>query len=397
MTPVRALIFEPFSGIAGDMCLGALVDLGLERDWLLALPGHLELDGVTARVERVLRGGIQCQKVDFDIPPQPHGRHLRHIEKILERPVLPERVRGRSLEVFRAIGLVEAAIHGTTIERVHFHEVGAVDAILDIVGTIWGLELLGVQEVYNTPLTLGDGFVEAAHGVLPVPAPATLRLLEGIEVRPGPPDSGELVTPTGAALVRVLSRGRPPASFRPVRSGYGAGTRDPSGRPNALRATLVEVSHASVEAQPLVMLAADVDDMSPEYLAAAAHALRDAGALDVIMLPAVMKKGRPGTRIEVLTVPENSGMLRSLLFQHTSTLGVREHEVLRHALARHQIAVLVEGREIRIKVAVRPDGSRHLKPEFDDVHAVARALGRSAQDVSAEALHAAQHALKGHS
>ena len=396
MRTTRIAILEPFSGIAGDMFLGALVDLGLDPDWLRALPEKLALKDIVVRIEPVMRAGIRCHKVDFDIPPQPHGRHLKHIQAIVDAADIPADVKARAMDAFTAIGTVEAEIHGSTIEKVHFHEVGAVDAILDVVGSIWGISLLGVERVYCTTLSLGEGFVEAAHGVMPVPAPATLRLLEGLDVRPGPPESGELVTPTGAALVKVLSSGRPPASYVPVKSGYGAGTKDPKGRANALRITLADAAPASggAEIERLVMLAADIDDMQPEYLAAAANALRDAGALDVIMLPAVMKKGRPGTRVEVLSTQARSSELRRVLFAHTTTLGVREHEVARYALPREELVVKSFGEEVRVKVSTLPDGSKRPKPEFDDVQRVAKATGRSAHEVAADALHAAQHALK---
>ncbi|HEY5416702.1 MAG TPA: LarC family nickel insertion protein, partial [Gemmatimonadaceae bacterium] len=169
-------ILDPFSGISGDMTLGALIDLGLSAEWLVSLPQRLGLDGVTAHVSDVRRAGIACKKVDFDIPPQPHGRHLSHIRRILDASGAPEQVRERADAAFTAVTAAEAAIHGTTLERVHLHEVGSVDAILDILGSIWGLHELGIARVYCGTLVLGDGFVKAAHGVLPVPAPATLKL-----------------------------------------------------------------------------------------------------------------------------------------------------------------------------------------------------------------------------
>src|SRR5437762_383643 len=222
---MRAAILDPFSGIAGDMTLGALVAVGLDPDWLRALPRRLGLDDVHVEIKPVSRAGIGCQKVDFEIPPQPHGRHLRHIKEIVAKSDAPAHVRARADETFTAIATVEAAIHGLPIERVHLHEVGAVDAILDVVGVLWGLDELGVERVYCGAIALGDGTVRAAHGILPVPAPATLKLLEGHSVRSGPDGSGELVTPTGAALVRTLSAGPPPAEWIPARSGFGAGTK----------------------------------------------------------------------------------------------------------------------------------------------------------------------------
>src|SRR3982751_2851245 len=231
-------ILDPFSGISGDMTLGALVDVGLDPDWLGALPTTLGLADVTVRIQDVLRGELACKKVDFDIPPQPHGRHIDDIRSLVAAAGVPDHVRRRANEAFTAIAVAEGAIHGMPPEQVHLHEVGAVDAILDVVGAVWGFDLLGVERVYCGRIALGDGSVRAAHGLLPVPAPATLKLLEGIPVSPGPEGSGELVTPTGAALVRVLSSGPTPTTYVPRRSGFGAGTKDFSGRANALRVIL---------------------------------------------------------------------------------------------------------------------------------------------------------------
>jgi uncharacterized protein (TIGR00299 family) protein len=378
---MRLAILDPFSGIAGDMTLGALVALGLDAAWLRALPATLGLAGVDVRVQEVLRGEIACTKVDFDIPPQPHGRDIREIRRVVAAAPMPDDVKARADRVFLAIAAAEAEIHGMDPEHVHLHEVGAVDAILDVVGSVWGLAMLGVDRVYCGPVSLGDGFVRAAHGVLPVPAPATLKLLEGHVVRPGPEGAGELVTPTGAGLVRVLSEG-PPPMYRPLRSGFGAGTKDFVGRANALRIVLAEpVAAGDDGVESLVLLAADVDDLSGEYAAAAADALRDAGALDVVLLATGMKKGRPGTRIEVLTDLRRADTLEAALFTHTTTLGVRRSEVVRRALPREERRVRVLGHEVRVKVATLPDGTLRAKPEFDDVRAVALATGRAARDI----------------
>jgi len=293
-------ILDPFSGISGDMTLGALLDVGIDPDWLRALPVSLGLEGIGVRIADVKRGEIACKKVDFDIPPQPHGRHLRQIREIVSRAPVPSRVKERADRAFTMIAEQEAALHATTVEKVHLHEVGAVDAILDIVGGVWGFELLGVDRVYSGPIRTGDGVVQAAHGTLPVPAPATLRLLEGHVVRPVPEGAGELVTPTGAALVQVLSSGPPPREYTPLRSGFGAGTREFAGRANALRLVVAESTTDSAEVEHLFLLTCDIDDMSPEYLAASVERLRSSGALDVVLLSTTMKRGRQGTRIEVL-------------------------------------------------------------------------------------------------
>ncbi len=377
-------ILDPFSGISGDMTLGALLDLGLDQAWLEALPAALGLDGVTVRVQEVRRGEIVCRKVDFDIPPQPHGRHIREIERMLAAVAMPDGVHDRARAVFRAIAEEEGRIHGMPAAEVHLHEVGAVDAILDVVGAVWGLHLLGVTEVYCGPMSVGDGFVTAAHGVLPVPAPATLRLLEGLPIRPGPAGAGELVTPTGAALVRVLSRGAPPAEYTPVASGYGAGSKDPRGRANALRIILARPNDAAGR-ETLVTLAADLDDMTPEYVAAAADALRAAGARDVTLLSVVMKKGRAGTRIEATASPDAADAVEAAFFAHTTTLGVRRWTTQRTVLARSEETVDVGGHAVRVKTAALPDGGVRRKPEFEDVAAAARRTGRPALDIFDEA------------
>ena len=384
-------ILDPFSGISGDMTLGALVDLGLDAEWLKALPARLGLDGVTVRVQEVLRGEIACRKVDFDIPPQPHGRHIAQIRRMIADAGVPAAVQEKANACFTAIAVAEGGIHGMDPEDVHLHEVGAVDAILDVVGSVWGLAELGVSEVYCGPLSLGDGFVRAAHGVLPVPAPATLKLLEGLPVRPGPEGAGELVTPTGAALVKVLSRGAPPRAYVPLASGFGAGTRDPHGRANALRIVLAEHAAAADgdDRETLVALAADVDDAPGEYIAAAADQLREAGALDVVLVATTMKKGRPGTRIELLARPADADALEAVLLAESGTIGVRRWEVRRRALPREMTTVAVLGQTVAVKVVSLPDGRRRAKPEFDDVRRAAQAVGRPIRELFALASDAA--------
>ena len=386
---MRIAILDPFSGIAGDMTLGALLQLGLDADWLRALPKALALDAVGVEIGEVVRGAIVCQKVDFDIPPQPHGRHLRQIRELVAASAAPPRVRELADLAFTAIATAEGELHGVSAEKVHLHEVGAVDAILDVVGSIWGLELLGVERVYCGTVSLGDGTVKAAHGTLPVPAPATLKLLEGHAVKPGPEGSGELVTPTGAALVRVLSAGPPPDEYVPVKSGFGAGTKDFRGRANALRIILAELQDSPrPDLEDLLELVADIDDMSPEYLAAVVDRMRETGngsdglALDVVLLPVTMKRGRAGTRVEVLCRPSDADGLESVLLAETTTIGVRRRLVRRRALPRETITVTVLGHAIAAKVVTLPEGARRAKPEFADVQRVALATGRPLLDIS---------------
>ncbi len=395
---MKIAILDPASGIAGDMFLGALVDVGLDKAWLERLPSALGLSGVEVRISDVQRSHVHCVKVDFEIPPQPHGRAVSEIHRLLDAVKIPEKVARSAHAAFEAIAAIESAIHGVAPDELHLHEVGAVDAILDIVGSIWGVELLGIERIYNTKVALGDGTVKTAHGVLPVPAPATIRLLEGFNVRHGPPGSGELTTPTGAALLRVLSKGAP-QEYSPRSSGYGAGTRDIHGQLNALRIILGEAAvddhahdhqhrHEHVHTEHLHVLSADIDDMSPEELAGAADVLRAEGALDVVLLHTTMKKGRLGTRVEALVQTSDLARLEEKIFVQFTTLGVKTFNVVRNALERESRLVRFDGRDIRVKVATLPDGTQRAKPEFDDLRRVAEETARPLAEIRSEVMSA---------
>lgn len=390
---MKIAVVDPASGIAGDMFLGALVDVGLERNWLERLPEALGLKGVGVRIADVKRAGVHCVKVDFDIPPQPHGRPVSEIHTLIDAARVPDRVAKRSHAAFEAIATIESAIHGVSPDALHLHEVGAIDAILDIVGSIWGIELLGIEAVFNTRVSLGDGTVKTAHGLLPVPAPATLRLLEGFTVMHGPSGSGEITTPTGAALLKVLSNGPPPIEYSPGRSGYGAGTRDIKGQLNAVRIILGESSvahreygahHHHPQSEHLHVLSADIDDMSPEELAGAAETLRAQGALDVVLLNTTMKKGRAGTRVEALVRTADVARLEEKILLQFTTLGVKRLDVVRTALTRESKVVSLGGHEIRVKVSTLPDGTLRAKAEFDDLNRVAQETMRPIAEIRSE-------------
>src|SRR3989440_7155654 len=292
---MRIAILDPAAGISGDMTLGALLSLGVPPAWLEGLPARLGLAGVGVTVRDAVRCGVGCKQVEFTIPEQPHGRHVGELLRLVERAPVSDWVRDRAVQAFRLVGEAEGRVDGLPPERVHLHEVGAVDAVLDIVGAIEGFEQLGVEAVYTWPVAVGRGWVEATHGTLPVPAPATAILLEGLEIAAGGPVEGEATTPTGAALLRGLASGAPPARWRLVKSGGGAGQRNPEHYPNALR---VVVAEQAAEAGRVTLLATDLDDMSPEYVEPLRQALVAAGALDVQTRPVQMKKGRAGFRIE---------------------------------------------------------------------------------------------------
>jgi uncharacterized protein (TIGR00299 family) protein len=397
---MKIAVLDPASGIAGDMFLGALVDVGLDKAWLERLPSTLGLSGVDVRITDVQRSHVHCVKVDFDIPPQPHGRAVSEIHRLIDVVKIPDKVARSAHAAFEAIAAIESEIHRVAPDELHLHEVGAVDAILDIIGSIWGVEMLGIERIYNTKVSLGDGTVKTAHGVLPVPAPATIRLLEGFNVRHGPPGSGELTTPTGAALLRVLSKGAPPQEYSPRQSGYGAGTREIQGQLNALRIIVGEamVDHHDhyhrehVHTEHLHVLSADIDDMSPEELAGAADVLRAEGALDVVLLHTTMKKGRLGTRVEALVQTSDLARLEEKIFTQFTTLGVKMFDVVRNALERESRLVRFDGRDIRVKVATLPDGTRRAKPEFDDLRRVAEETSRPLAEIRSEVMSALNEA-----
>ena len=381
---MRIAIIDPAAGISGDMTLGALLSLGVPASWLEELPGRLGLDEVGIAIRDVRRCGVECKQVEFAIPEQPHGRHVGRLVQLVEQAPVSDWVRERAVRAFRLVGEAEGKVHGVPAEKVHLHEVGAVDAVLDIVGAIEGFERLGVDAVYNGPVAVGRGWVEAAHGRLPVPAPATAILLEGLEILAGGggggPVDGEATTPTGAALLRVLSEGAPPERWRMIGSGWGAGQRDPAHYPNALR---IFVAEQAAEAARVVLLATDVDDMSPEYVEPLRQALVTAGALDVQTWPVQMKKGRQGFRLEVVAPEAVADAVTAELFRHSTTAGVRRWVAERATLSRHQVTVRLDGVAVRVKVLEQADGGGvRLKPEYDDVLAAARALGLPPIDVA---------------
>jgi len=375
---MRIAILDPAAGISGDMTLGALLSLGLPVSWLEELPKRLGLGDVRVTVRDVRRSGITCKQVEFGIPEQPHGRHVGELVRLVERAPVSDWVKERAVRAFQLVGEAEGRVHGVAPEKVHLHEVGAVDAVLDIVGGIEGFERLGAQAVYHLPVAVGQGWVEAAHGRLPVPAPATAILLEGLEIAGGAgPVEGEATTPTGAALLRVLSAGAPPDRWRMVGSGWGAGQRDPKHYPNALRILIAEVA---AEAGRVVLLATDVDDMSPEYVEPLRQALVQAGALDVQTWPVQMKKGRQGFRVEVMAPEALADAVTAELFRHSTTAGVRRWVAERVTLPRHQLTVRLDGVAVRVKVL--DGGQPRVKPEYDDVLAAAQALGRPPLEVA---------------
>lgn len=386
---MQELIIDPFAGMSGDMFLGGLVELGLEPDRLRSFVAATGLDAEVA-VERVDRSGIACTRVAFRLPEeeQPH-RHLSDVLDIVRGANLPDSVRERAEGVFRLLAEAEAAVHGVDVEMVHFHEVGALDSILDVVCAAAGVDALGYSTFYTRPVAVGRGTVTMDHGEYPLPAPATARLLSGLPVR----ETGfeeECTTPTGAALLAALTGGTlPPPEVIYGRSGFGAGRRDPAGRPNCLRLQECRISAPSGAesghgGRAVYALQADVDDLSAEYVAGARETLMEAGALDVTVARVDMKKGRPGVRLEALVPEAWLDRVVDAFFYGTSTIGVRFWRVERAMLARTESVVDWRQHSIRVKRVTLPDGSTRWKPEYDDVEAAARAEGVSPYEVRAE-------------
>ncbi|HLB36017.1 MAG TPA: nickel pincer cofactor biosynthesis protein LarC [Gemmatimonadales bacterium] len=392
----RIAILDPFAGISGDMLLGALVDAGVHPSWLDTLPRRLGFPDVGVDVRPVSRCGVHATKVDFRILEGRsglghHGAQVGQLVDIVRRGQVAEEVKGLAVRAFELIGAAEGRVHGVAPDRVHLHEVGAVDAVLDIVGACEGFAHLGAGAVYNHPVAIGSGWVEAAHGHLPVPAPATAILLEGVELARGGPVDGEATTPTGAALLRVLSQGPPPERWRLVASGWGAGMRDPKPYPNALRLLVADVA---AEAADVEVIATDLDDLQPEYLEPLREALFGAGALDCLVWATQGKKGRVALRLEALAPPAAAEAVIQALFAHSTTAGLRRWRVARHTLARREVAVeLGPDVRVRVKVTEAPDGAR-VKPEYQDVVQAAARLKRSALSVAREATRLAEAALE---
>jgi hypothetical protein len=388
------LYLDCIGGAAGDMLLAGLLDAGADVDAVREALAGTGVAGLELALTRVERHGIAAAHVSVVAPAADAAhRTWRDVREIVEAAPLAERARELALDAFSRLAHAEAAVHAIAPDDVHFHEVGALDAIGDIVGVCAAIVALGVDEVVCSPLPTSRGFVRAAHGRLPLPAPATLELLRaaGAPIVPLEADA-ELVTPTGAALVAALAGSFGPfPAMRPVRIGYGAGTRDPGALPNLLRVVLGEPVPAALgPLRPIVLLEANLDDLSPELVPDAAAAALAAGAVDVWTTPAQMKKGRPGLVLSALARPEQREAVAASLLRHTSTLGVRVAELGRYELDRDWITVSIDGGDVRIKRGWLAGELVHVAPEHDDCAALAGRLGRPVQSVWASALAAAE-------
>ena len=386
------------AGASGDMLLGALIDAGVSEAELRNRLAELHLPGFELAVRRVQKAGIGALQVEVRVTDHATERHVPAIIALVEASAVPAAIKRRAAAIFRRLGEVEAGIHGASLERVHLHELGGIDTIVDVVGVLTGFELLGVERVVCSPLPLARGFVDAAHGRLPLPAPATVALLEGVPVT-GAEVAGELVTPTGAALVTELAAdfGALPA-MRVRAAGYGAG-RAERAIPNVVRLLVGEAADAGGVAggdtgdpypEQLFVVETNIDDMNPELYDYVSARLFAAGALEVFTQPAAMKKNRPATLLSVLCRPSQRAAVRHLLFLETTTIGVREHPVQRYALARETCHLTTPHGEIRVKVVRGAGLEPRWAPEYDDCRRAAEETGVPLQAVYQAAQEAAR-------
>ncbi|MCU0661767.1 MAG: nickel pincer cofactor biosynthesis protein LarC [Myxococcota bacterium] len=387
------LHFDCGSGLAGDMIVASLMDLGVPLNIIEGAVCELPLSGYKIRFEQVERSGLRASRfvVDVDESQQPH-RHYGDIVELIASSGLSADVKALALKVFERIGKAEAAVHGVPLDRVHFHEVGAVDSIIDIVGAAAALRYLDAF-VTCAPIPLGHGTVTCAHGVLPVPAPATLRIVEGLPVYDGDVAS-ELTTPTGAAIAAVAAQRfchLPPMTVQ--RTGVGAGTRVLSDRPNVLRAVLGERSSATASSEGCVVMEANIDDMTGEVAAVAMTALLAQGALDVWFAPIQMKKGRPALQLGVLCPTSKLESLAEVLLTETSTIGLRFHEVGRMEMSREMRVVETVYGPVNVKLCRGPGKSSNAAPEFEDCRRVAKEKGVPVKQVLLAAAGEAQKLL----
>src|ERR1700675_3232920 len=417
---MRIAYLDCFSGISGDMFLGAMIDAGVSPKLLEDTVKALDI-GARLEISKVVRAGLSATKVDVyangekDLPREvfleqhghdhahehtqghdhsrehrhDHGRTLTNIRKIIEKAAISSTAKATAIKIFETLGQAEAEIHNTSIDQVHFHEVGAVDAMVDIVCAAVGAESLAVDEWICSPLNVGGGTVKCAHGTLPVPAPATLKLLQDAPVYSSGPQV-ELVTPTGAAIVKTLStRFAPFPAMKIEKSGYGAGTRDFPDHPNLLRITTGETEpthQANTSNESITVLEANLDDLSPQVLAYAMERLLAEGALDVFSVPVQMKKSRPGALLTVLAKMEDANRLTKTIFAETTTLGVRRHEEQRQTLSRRWETVYKRWGPVRIKIANMNGRVSNYAPEYEDCRTLAEAQHVPLRTVMQEAI-----------
>ncbi|MBU2522021.1 MAG: nickel pincer cofactor biosynthesis protein LarC [Proteobacteria bacterium] len=359
--------FDCFCGISGDMTLGAFIDIGVPLSWLKDSLTKIPLKDFDLSAESISRSGIKAQRVHVITKNTSRSRHYAEIKDLVKNSPLPKKVKEKSLEIFERLAIAEAEIHGQPKEKVHFHELGGIDAIVDIVGTALCLEYLSIEKVVASKIPLGNGFVSCRHGTLPVPAPATLSILKGTPVY-GTEIPYELVTPTGAAIITSLadSFGNIPDMIV-EKTGYGAGKRELKTIPNLLRIIIgTSANHMSdYQKDRISVVETCIDDMNPEFFGFVMDRLFEEGALDVYLIPVVMKKNRPGTMMQVLCMEDRKKSIINRILSETTSLGVRYYDVQRTKLVRENITIKTSYGNIQVKRVKDPSGSVRLVPEYE--------------------------------
>jgi uncharacterized protein (TIGR00299 family) protein len=379
---MRILCFDCFSGISGDMTLAALLDLGLPQEKLRGELAKLGLGNFSLEIFRGSRKGIAALGLEVKVGPrEEHHRHFSDIRKMIETSILGPSVKEKSLAIFQRLAEAEAKVHGQRLEEVHFHEVGAVDSIVDIVGTAIGIDHFAPERIVSSELPMGRGFVRCQHGRLPVPAPATLEILKGYPIQ-NVDVEGELVTPTGAAIVAALSSGASSwTNMKIDRIGYGMGRSDFPDRPNLLRLIWGETGE-TYRSDRVAVLEANIDDMNPEFYDFLMERLFERGALDVSLSPLLMKKNRPGTLLRVIAEEKDAEGLSEVILRESTTLGVRSYPVSRKKLPREIREVETQYGRVRVKVS----GELRFQPEYEDCKRIALEKGVPIQEVYQEAM-----------
>jgi uncharacterized protein (TIGR00299 family) protein len=384
----RILYYDCFAGISGDMNLGALVDLGVDPGFLEKELGKLNIDGFRLEVGPDMRKGISGTRVTVVIENQENEkhRHLRHIEELINESTLSDAIKEKSLAIFNLVAVAEAKVHNISKEKVHFHEVGALDSIADIVGAAICQEYLEVDEIHSSPVQLGGGFVQCAHGKMPVPAPATAEIVKAIPVKSGLVDY-EATTPTGAAiLAATVDCFTSEMEMTVTKTGYGIGQKDGE-IPNVLRVYLAETQDedaGDVRVEQAIMLECNIDDMNPEWFTHVQTLLFDAGAADVFMTPIVMKKSRPAHMLSVLCDPDNSSRLKEIILTETSTIGLREYAVSKNILRREIRVLNTRFGDVNVKCSYYKGVVVNEKPEFEQCRQLAIEHGVTLEEVQKE-------------
>jgi len=389
---MKVAYFDCFAGVSGDMILGALVDAGMDIRELESELNKLRISGYKIKAEKTVKKGISGTKFNVDITEQNKERRLKDITQIIDQSGLDDDIKNLSKKVFKELAMVEAKIHHKNIEAIHFHEVGGLDSIIDVVGSFIGIKKLGVETVYSSRIHVGRGFLKCQHGVLPVPAPATLALLRGIPIYSSGIEA-ELVTPTGACILKVLSKrfGIMP-EMEVGQIGYGAGNKELA-IPNLLRVYIGETDESEHEKDEVILIETNIDNMNPEILGYVSEKLLKQGAYDVFMTPIFMKKNRPATMLSVLTMPSRLDETLSIIFTETSTLGVRIHRLERKKLSRKIASIKTKFGEIKVKISKIGDQIKSITPEYETCKEIAIIQGIPLRDVYYEANRTAQKAL----